>query len=421
MDKSVCVIGLSYGDEGKGSIVDYLVREHRADLVVRFNGGAQAAHHVVLDDGRSHCFAQWGSGTLAGARTHLSKYVLIDPRTMRTEAEHLTELGVGDPYGCLTVDPQCVVVTTYHKMMNQLREQMRGDLRHGSCGMGIGEAVADAERNPSMTIRAEDFYAPVRLRLKVEALEGLKREEMDRKGWDVPMRWPSSAAVTRDLIYGALPTLSEDAIALQRTAGTVVFEGAQGVLLDQDHGFAPYHTWSNCTFQNASELVPGDVPIKRVGVIRGYGTRHGAGPFPGEDPALRPLGHEHNTDGEWQGAFRVGHFDRLMLGYALEVTGGVDTLAVTNLDRLPRLHEVVAYDITDLEDAQRQDAFGTDMAYLIDLKRTPKADGLKAARPIFGPSMTPHQFIDTIAARYKRQLLLSWGPRWQDKTAMVWA
>jgi adenylosuccinate synthase len=114
--------------------------------------------------------------------------------------------------------------------------------------------------------------------------------------------------------------------------GRVVFEGAQGVLLDEWRGFHPYTTWSTTTFGNAEALLAeaGETAV-RLGVVRSYLTRHGPGPFVTEDPTLE-LPEPHNRHGQWQGVFRTGHFDAVALRYALEVTGGVDALAVTHLD-----------------------------------------------------------------------------------------
>lgn len=122
---------------------------------------------------------------------------------------------------------------------------------------------------------------------------------------------------------------------------TVIFEGAQGVLLDQDHGFHPCTTWSDCTFGNAERLLneayfTGEK--ERIGVVRAYATRHGAGPFPTEVPGLSFAG-EHNGLGPWQGAFRSGRLDLPLLRYAVDACGGVDSVAVTCLDQLDQLKE----------------------------------------------------------------------------------
>jgi adenylosuccinate synthase len=126
--------------------------------------------------------------------------------------------------------------------------------------------------------------------------------------------------------------------------GPCIFEGAQGVLLDEWRGWHPHTTWSTTTFDNVSALCPS---FMKLGVVRTYTTRHGAGPFVTEDPAL-DLPEAHNGSGEWQGAFRVGHFDAVAHRYAAEVAGGVDGLAVTHLDapgRCPDLRVCTSYEV----------------------------------------------------------------------------
>jgi adenylosuccinate synthase len=129
-----------------------------------------------------------------------------------------------------------------------------------------------------------------------------------------------------------------DLEAMIAAAPSVVFEGAQGVLLDETHGFHPHTTWSNCTFENALELAAGFDALTRVGVLRALPSRHGAGPFPTEDAAVSAAVVEpHNLETPWQGAIRHGWFDAVLARYALDVTGGVDALALTHLDAVERL------------------------------------------------------------------------------------
>ncbi|MGC5031423.1 adenylosuccinate synthetase, partial [Micromonospora sp. DT229] len=133
------VVDLGYGDAGKGTVVDWLCATRPVQMVVRFNGGAQAAHNVVLPDGRHHTFAQFGAGTFhPGVWTHLSRHVVVDPLALAAEADHLAELGVPDALDRLTVDGEALLATPYHRAANRARELSRGADRHGSCGLGVG-------------------------------------------------------------------------------------------------------------------------------------------------------------------------------------------------------------------------------------------------------------------------------------------
>ena len=135
------VFGLGFGDEGKGSIVDALVRRQGFRTVVRFNGGPQAAHHVVLPDGRWHCFAQFCSGMLSPrTQSWLSEFMLVDPLALQKEELALRKLGVQNAFQRLYIDAACVVVTPFHKHLNRLQECLRDQTRHGSCGLGVGWA-----------------------------------------------------------------------------------------------------------------------------------------------------------------------------------------------------------------------------------------------------------------------------------------
>jgi adenylosuccinate synthase len=361
---NVIVVDLGYGDAGKGTIVDWLCASARRDghrpvsAVVRFNGGAQAAHHVLAPRARGtpgtrgtrvpHAFAQFGSGTFTGGtRTFLSRFMLVDPLALVAEAEHLRRLGVPDPFGLLAIDPDALLTTPYHQAANRARETARGDGRHGSCGMGIGETAAYALAHPADAPRVGDIVRPRVLLRKLARL----REQLasPRESLDPTPAPEAVAAVYR--AFADRVTLAADGhlAALLRT-GPVVFEGAQGVLLDEWRGFHPYTTWSTTTFENAETLLDEageEGNATRLGVTRTYQTRHGPGPFPTEDPALE-LAEPHNADGRWQGPFRRGHLDAVALGYANEVAGGVDAVALTHLDtarRHPELRVCRGYDV----------------------------------------------------------------------------
>ncbi|MCB1077284.1 MAG: adenylosuccinate synthetase [Verrucomicrobiae bacterium] len=148
MRQAFLTVDLGFGDAGKGSVVDFLTRAQAAHTVIRYNGGAQAGHRVVAATGQGapqeHVFAQFGSGALAGAATHLTRYMILDPLAMLAEAAHLQQLGLTDIFQRTTIDAQALVITPFQRAVNRLRELARGQGRHGSCGIGIGETVADS-------------------------------------------------------------------------------------------------------------------------------------------------------------------------------------------------------------------------------------------------------------------------------------
>lgn len=348
--KAHVVVGLCWGDEGKGTIVDWLAREHDSVGVVRFNGGPQAAHHVVVD-GHVHCFAQFGAGTLAGARTYLSRLVGSDLLALAREATALEDAGVSEPLSRVTVDPNVVLVTPWHKLLNRLLEVLRGDARHGSCGMGVGQALLDAEKPAMPTVRMGATCDPERLArdlrhlwlVKVDQAEQAASAGVDSEEAQVLLddlrdrdRW---APLTEAFVEIAEQVEIGDPLSGWLERGHVVFEGAQGVLLDRVHGDFPYVTPSYVTPDRALVLLPEAVPrdqVRVLGVSRTYATRHGAGPFPPEDREFAAtLPELHNGTGPWQGPMRIGPLHLPSVQRGLDACGGaVDALAVTCLDRV---------------------------------------------------------------------------------------
>ena len=343
-DEHVIVVDLGFGDAGKGTIVDWLCRNGERSAVIRFNGGAQAAHNVVTDDGRHHTFAQFGAGSFVpSVPTHLAHTVLVDPFALVGEAAHLASVGVGDVFDRLTVDERALLTTPWHRAANQARELARGTARHGSCGMGIGETARYALAHPDDAPTVGDCRRPQVLRRKLRALAA----RVGTTDWDGPTAEPTDPKPTPVDVPNVDDVMEVLALFADATRivdgghigglldrGPVVFEGAQGVLLDEWAGFHPYTTWSTTTTANAlSILAEHGHRALRLGVLRTYTTRHGAGPLPTEDATLAAsLPEPHNGTGLWQGAFRVGHFDAVAHRYALDATGGVDALAVTHLD-----------------------------------------------------------------------------------------
>lgn len=341
MSAHAIVVDLGFGDAGKGVTVDLLCATGGYGAVVRANGGAQAAHNVVTPDGRHHTFSQFGAGTLAPngpVPTHLSRFMVVDPFALAMEAAHLASLGVEDPLSLVTVDRRALISTPWHRAANRARERARGSDRHGSCGMGVGETMAYAIDHPDLAPTVGDCATPARLRRKLVALaEALGPEASGEEGGPDPEECLEAYAAFADRVR----LVDETYLPRLLARSPVVFEGAQGVLLDEWHGFHPHTTWSTTTTANPLTLLdeagrPGDA--RRFGVLRTFTTRHGAGPLVTEDPVLAArLPDRHNRDHPWQGTFRVGHLDLVAARYALAATGGVDALVVTHADAPTRI------------------------------------------------------------------------------------
>ncbi|MCZ7677871.1 MAG: adenylosuccinate synthetase [Sandaracinaceae bacterium] len=366
------VVDLLYGDQGKGGVTDFLVRDRGAHTVVRYNGGAQAGHAVETADGRRHVFAQLGAGSFVpGVETLLAREVAIQPWAMIVEAEHLGRSGVPDGLARVRVHEDAPVITPFHRAANRLRELARGEARHGSVGVGVGEAVRDArtlgERD---VLRARDLWDARATRDKLARIQERKRAELSELAGDLGQEPEARPLCDAEVVESYAERLApftrearlaaeEDVRAIFDRDGAVVLEGAQGVLLDEHRGFHPYTTWSDCTDGNAARLLEAcayDGEVVRLGVVRAYATRHGPGPFVTEDASLAArLPDAHNADHPWQGRFRVGWFDAVAVRYAVACCERVDGLAVTCLDRLAGVAEprvATAYVI----DGERVDA-----------------------------------------------------------------
>ena len=336
-DRDIIVVDLGFGDAGKGATVDWLCAPDAGldvAAVVRFNGGAQAAHNVVVD-GCHHTFSQFGSGTFSGVPTVLSKHVLVEPIALAAEARALAALGVPNPLQLLHIDAHALLTTPIHVAANRAREDARGDGRHGSCGKGIGETAAYALDHPDAPT-VGDCHRPAVLRAKLAAMADHYRHLVSPS----VHRWPDldDMVIMYSEFVAAVRITDDGDLAALADGGRLVYEGAQGVLLDEWRGFHPHTTWSTVEPSNARALSAEHGRDSHVlGVTRTYTTRHGAGPMPTENPTLGAVLPElHNGTGSYQGTFRIGDLDEVLMRYATKVCGGVDTLAVTHLDAVTR-------------------------------------------------------------------------------------
>jgi adenylosuccinate synthase len=343
------VLGLGFGDCGKGRFVDALTRRWQAHTVARFNGGAQAGHNVV-DEARHHTFSQFGSGTFVpGVATLLLDPVIVHPTALLVEAEALGRIGVNDAIARLKIDQQCKVTTPYHQAAGRLRELLRGVKAHGTCGVGVGETVRHSLAHPAEVICYGDLpVAPMEklmaaratllaeLSPQCEGIAACRDELAVLRDETLGQRWMLSA---RSLARSCRPASVDEIAEALHKPGSVMFEGAQGILLDEWRGFHPHTTWSSTTTAAVESVasrfgITGG--IEHYGVLRSYLTRHGTGPLPTHDASLDALPEPHNSGHGWQGTFRRGHPDAVLLRYALEAVGILNGLLVSHLDIFDR-------------------------------------------------------------------------------------
>lgn len=352
MKRATAVIGSTFGDEGKGLMVDYFCRQAKdLPIVVRYNGGAQAGHTVVTASGERHVFHHFGAGTLAGAQTYLSKYFLVNPHLWWKESCELAPKIERIPD--LLIHPEAPVTTIYDMFVNQKIEESRTN-RHGSCGTGIHETMRRQDIAP---LEAFHLLSPTTTTTLLQAIRehALVRLANLNLLTDANAAWINRKDIfdrfIQECIKFRLHCIFVDDNQLQ-VYKNVIFEGAQGLLLDQDNGrFFPHVTHSKTGLKNIFEIAVNakiDV-IDAVYVCRSYLTRHGAGELPNEDVALS-FEDTTNVSNAWQGSLRFAPQDWRLISDAIKddlsqfsPTGHVavlPTLAITHLDQCANVGKV---------------------------------------------------------------------------------
>jgi len=349
--KAWAVIGANYGDEGKGKMVDYLCSRHTVDLVVRFNGGAQAGHTVVTPDGRRHVFHHFGSGTFLNVPTYLSRFFVVNPILFNQESVELE----GHGKGCFTnnwprvfVDGECMVTTPWDMMVNQLQENHRGEARHGSCGVGFNQTI---ERHRKIPLTVRDLYrSTTGVRHLIAAIQAHSSFELGIAGIEPDVfnqyskQWNSKDAIDGflyDVMMFTQRVLLVPPPNEHNRPQRIVFEGAQGLLLDQNNtADFPHLTRSNTGSKNVATLANewGIDELEAIYCTRTYLTRHGAGPLPGEEPEMK-FADDTNAPHEFQGTLRFGYLDvkQMIINTANDAIGNrvLCRLAVSHIDQLP--------------------------------------------------------------------------------------
>jgi adenylosuccinate synthase len=347
---NVVVVGAQFGDEGKAKVTDLL--SQNADVVVRYQGGANAGHTVVVD-GATYKFHLIPSGILyKGTTCVLGPGMVIDPKAFISELSALMERGLDD--SSLKVSATAHVTMPYHLAIDAAEENSRGSMKIGTTKRGIGPTYAD--KCDRTGIRIEDLLEPEVLRTKLEWIVPKKNIILE-KIYNLPP-FEVDAIFKEYVEYGkkmAKYVCDTSAIIFQavRDRKNILFEGAQGTLLDLDHGSYPFVTSSSPSAGGACiGAGVGPTTIDRViGVSKAYLTRVGEGPFPTEQfgetgDALRQIGKAWAEVGVTTGRpRRCGWFDTVLGRYAARING-LDCLAITKLDVLDEFDEIkvcVAY------------------------------------------------------------------------------
>lgn len=368
--RAVAVIGAMFGDEGKGRMVDYFASQ-AFSLVVRSNGGGQAGHTVVdHETGQPHIFRHHGSGAFCGAPTFLSRFFISNPYIWAQERTGLVNHLGSRPVPDLFVDPASPLTTPYDMLINREMETQMGTCgkRHGTCGLGVGETVKRlVDGGPST------FVGHIGDNNVLELLLGRIRSEwVPRRIREMPGK-PSIEFMENIDKRGPIDLYLKQAQAFKNNArpGTsgifqkfdqVIFEGAQGLGLDEGHMFFPHVTRSRTGLANVAEIC-GAVGISELEVVyvtRAYSTRHGEGPFPTHDPDMT-FDDPSNYRNDFQGEMRFGALDldllRENVRHDLTKAPGIKlnvSVAVTCLDQVPnsvvtkfqgKMHEMLRAEI----------------------------------------------------------------------------
>ena len=346
---NVTVIGAQWGDEGKGKVVDWLAS--RAEIVVRFQGGHNAGHTLVVGN-QTYKLSLLPSGLVRGKLGIIGNGVVIDPEALLAEMERVRGQGLDVSPATLRIAENATLILPVHGALDRAREAARGDRRIGTTGRGIGPAYVD--KVARRAIRVCDLAEPATLSDKLDELLLHHNTLLRGLGGEV-----FEKAALMDRLLALAPQILPHAEPVwerldeaRRAGRRVLFEGAQAVMLDVDHGTYPFVTSSNtiaATAAAGSGVGPGAVGFV-LGIAKAYTTRVGAGPFPTElhDETGRLLGARGHEFGTVTGRpRRCGWFDAVLVRQAVKVAG-VNGLALTKLDVLDGLAELklcVGYDI----------------------------------------------------------------------------
>jgi adenylosuccinate synthase len=348
--RNVVVVGTQWGDEGKGKVVDWLT-DH-AQGVVRFQGGHNAGHTLVIK-GRKTALQLIPSGIMReGVACYIGNGVVVDPSHLLLEIERLEAIGV-EVRSRLFLSESCPLILPFHVEVDRAREALRessGAGKIGTTGKGIGPAYED--KVARRALRVQDLKHPVRFATKLHELVDLHNFALSGYLKSTPLQFQPIFDLAMTVAEQLKPLLADVGYRLHTThrdGANLLFEGAQGTLLDIDHGTYPFVTSSNCVAGNAAAGAGVGPQMLHyiLGITKAYTTRVGSGPFPTELPMDEPgsVGHHLSTVGQERGTVtgrprRCGWLDAAALKRSM-IINGISGLCITKLDVLDGLKEIL--------------------------------------------------------------------------------
>ena len=367
--------GMQFGDEGKGTFVDYLAHEQNIDCIVRYNGGSQASHTVITPSRKIHKFSQLGSGMfLKKCHTYLTENMVINLDNLIYEIEvfsDTTGIPATEVIERIHIHENCFIVTPYHKLINKLRELSQGNNRRGTVGTGVSEVryLLSLEKNfpyeLALGVQVKDIYNPygrniliAKIKALYEYVSEFYNNNKDEIWKNVPkeikesLNREVSVLLKNNAYYGIAADYIERfrqysgdfdlskclyntyELSLRKDCKSAIFEGSQGLLIDASYGIKPNTTFLDTTNNFALDISYYRDNIKKIGIVKAFQSRHGLGVFPTESSEVSSkICDDNQQESFWNGKIRFGWFDAILFRYAQKINK-VDELYLSSLDKL---------------------------------------------------------------------------------------
>lgn len=372
---SVIVCGMQFGDEGKGSFIDYLAHEKNAHCIIRYNGGSQSSHTVITPSGSFHKFSQLGSGMFFDkCHTYITENMVVNLDNLIVEMRvfsRTTGIEISELIQRMHIHENCFLVTPYHKLINKLRELSQGSERRGSVGTGVSEVrylLSEPKLSPNgkkLGLQVKDIYKRYSNQPIIGQLEELQhyvQQFYEQNQLEIEKNMPEEMKKTmeKEIEYLLAPkaflqiaseyitklkhapreiNLSQCVydtyeLSFKKKCYQAIWEGSQGLLIDSVYGIKPNTTFLDTTNHFAVSISYVSDKIKKIGIAKAFTSRHGMGVFPTETIEVSSKVSDDNQDESfWNGKIRFGWFDAILLRYAQKINQ-VDELYLSCLDQL---------------------------------------------------------------------------------------